>query len=75
MPVVMDEIKQLPAEVEDKLRLRAFHVFYDRGFADEHDLTVRFAKAIIASAGPVRDREALMEWYRQHGNGRDRQTT
>jgi hypothetical protein len=53
-------------DVEDKLRLRAFHVFYDKAFANEHDLSVRFVKAIIASAGPVRDREALTEWRRNH---------
>ncbi len=70
MPMVMDEIKELPAEVEEKLRLRAFHAFY-RAFDGELDLTIRFGKAIIASAGPIRDREALMEWYRQHGDCSD----
>ena len=66
MPVLKDEVEELPAEVEDKLRLRAFHVFYDKAFADEPDLTVRFAKAIIASAAPVRNREAVHQWYRNH---------
>ena len=66
MNVVMVEIEELPADVEEKLRLRAFHAFY-RAFDDEHDLKVRFAKAIIASSGPIRDRDALMEWSQQHG--------
>ena len=61
----------MPETVEDKLRLRAFRVFYAKTFAKEPNAAVRFAKAIIASAGPLRDREALMEWYQKHGDRRD----
>ena len=67
MLVVMDEIEELPAKAENKLRLRAFHVFYSKAFAYEPDLTVRFAKAVIASSGPIQDSDALTEWYRNHG--------
>ena len=64
--MVADEIEQLTVEVEDQLRLRAFRVFYDKAFADEPDMTVRFAKAVIASAGPIRDPRAVLDWYRNH---------
>ena len=53
-------------DIEGKLRLRAFRVFYDKTYADELDLTVRFAKALIASAGPVVDRQAALGWRRNY---------
>jgi len=56
----------LPADLEDRLRLRAFHVFYQKTYADEPDLTIRFAKAIVASAGPILDRQAALDWDRNH---------
>ena len=62
----------LPPEAEDRLRLRAFRVFYDKAFADEPDLTIRFAKSIIASAAPIRDAAAAVEWQERHGRRRDR---
>ena len=68
MQTATDEV--LPAEVEDELRLRAFRVFYDKAYAEEPDLTLRFAKAIIASAGPILDPAAAMEWHTCHGRRR-----
>lgn len=59
-------------DLEDRLRLRAFRVFYDKAFADELDLAIRFAKAIIASAGPILDRQAVLDWDRNHGRKRSR---
>ena len=59
-------VDRLTPEIESALRMRAFRAFYDKTYADEHDLTVRFAKALIASAGPIVDPEAALEWHRQH---------
>ena len=50
------------ARLKDRLRLRAFHAFYRHAFAEERDPLLRFAKAIIASAQPIRDREAFERW-------------
>ncbi len=62
--MVETEVK-LSKELEDKLRVRAFYVFYGKIFADEVDPTVRFAKALVASANPIRDFGALAEWVRR----------
>lgn len=42
-----------PARFEDDLRWFAFQVYYHRSFSTELDLTVRFVKAIAASAQPI----------------------
>ena len=51
-------------EVEDRLRIRAFGAFYKAGH-QEHDLLVRFASALVASAGPVRDAPGVNRWRRR----------
>ena len=38
---------------EAQLRLWAFHQYYNRCFATELNNTLRFCKAIVASAGPI----------------------
>ena len=60
----------LPPEVEDELRLRAFRVFYQKAFADEPDLVIRFVRAIVASSGPIQDPAAALEWHQEHGRRR-----
>jgi hypothetical protein len=53
-------------EIEDKFRLWSFHIYYERSFANEIDPTLRFVKALIASAQPIRDRQAVLDWYHNH---------
>ena len=72
MQSTSDEATKLPAQVEDKLRLRAFHLFYNKILADERDLALRFAQAIVASAGPIDDADAVAEWRRDYARWRRR---
>ena len=51
------------AEIESKFRVWSFGIYYHRMFAGESDLTLRFAKALLASLQPIRDRKLLIEWY------------
>lgn len=48
--------------IEDHLRLRAFGVFYRAGH-QEHNLLVRFAHALAASAGPIHDECQVLNWH------------
>lgn len=52
------------SEIEAEFREWSFHVYYKRSFASEMDLTIRFCKAIIASAEPIHDRAKVLAWYR-----------
>ncbi len=52
-------------EIESKFRVWSFGIYYHRSFASEPDLTLRFAKALLASLRPIRDRKPLIEWHRQ----------
>ena len=65
---------QVPAEawqkIEAKFRLWSFHIYYDRSYATEIDPTLRFVKALIASTQPIRDRNAVLQWYRERGRNR-----
>jgi len=67
MIVATDKTDQLPAKVEKRLRLRAFHFFYNKIYFDELDMTVRFAKALVASTKPIRNEKALRQWCESHG--------
>ena len=62
-------VLQVPAEawqkIETKFRLWSFHIYYDRSYATEIDPTLRFVKALIASTQPIRDRNAVLQWYRE----------
>lgn len=51
-------------KLEDSFRMRAFGVFYKAG-QEEHGLLVRFIRAIVASAGPIRNNSQLRQWLRR----------
>ena len=53
------------AEIEARFRAWAFRCYYRRTFKNEHEPILRFLKAMAASNQPIRDREAVLEWYRQ----------
>jgi len=53
-------------EIEDKFRVWSFGIYYQKTFAEEPDLTLRFVKALVASAQPIRDRQAVIDWYEKH---------
>ena len=63
---MVDDDDAIDRKVEDAIRLRAFHIFYDRTFRDERDSLKRFVKALLASAGPIEDPQLVMEWDRDH---------
>ena len=65
-PPLVDDDDAIDPKVEDAIRLRAFHIFYDRTFRDERDCLKRFVKALLASAGPIEDPQLVMEWDRDH---------
>lgn len=48
---------------EDKFRAWAFHVYYQKLFATERDPDMRFVKAIVRSAAPMRHPELLSQWH------------
>ena len=70
MHVATTDAERIAARAQDELRLRAFRVFYAKTFCEEKNLLVRFVKALLASAGPIRDPDAMAEWCRQHGRSR-----
>jgi len=49
--------------LEDAFRVWSFHVYYEKSFAGEPDPTLRFVKAIVASAQPIHDRRAVIAWH------------
>lgn len=49
-------------KVEDEFRVWAFHLFYNRTFADDRDHVRRFMRAIVASAQPIKRPELIAEW-------------
>jgi len=51
--------------LEDAFRVHAFGLYYRRCFRSETDPLARFAKALFASAQPIRDRAMLLEWHRR----------
>ncbi len=57
-------------KIEARFRLWSFHIYYDRSYATEIDPTLRFVKALIASTQPIRDRNAVLQWYRERGRTR-----
>jgi hypothetical protein len=48
---------------EAAFRVWSFHIYYDRSYESERDSTFRFVKALLASCRPIRDRQAVMDWY------------
>lgn len=51
-------------EIEASFRLWSFHQYYYRVYATEKDNVMRFAKALLASIRPIRDKAGLLEWAR-----------
>lgn len=49
--------------IESKFRVWSFGVYYQRSFAEERHPLKRFVKALLASARPIQDREAVLRWY------------
>lgn len=52
-------------KIEAKFRFWSFRIYFHRRFAKETDPALRFAKALIASCQPIRDRHAVLNWYQQ----------
>ena len=52
-------------EIEDAFRVWSFNVYYRRTFRDEHHPLKRFVKALLASARPIGDRQAVVDWYKE----------
>lgn len=50
--------------VEDGFRISAFHTFH-KAFRQEHDPTIRFIRALLASARPVNDHQQILTWHGQ----------
>ena len=51
---------------ESAFRVWAFRLYYLRLFRSEIDLDLRFAKALLASAAPIRDRQGVLDWFDAH---------
>ena len=51
--------------LEDQLRLKMFYSIYRRG--QGKDPWTRFAEAIVASAAPIVDPDAMLAWCEQYG--------
>ena len=61
MSVTEDDWEQ----IEDRFRVWSFYVYYKKCFRTEPDPLVRFVKALLASARPIRDRSAVLGWHRK----------
>ncbi len=59
-------------EIESRFRLWSFRLYYDKCYATEQDHTLRFAKALIASSRPIRDRALVYDWFEQQQAKRQR---
>lgn len=51
-------------EIEASFRIWSFHQYYYRVYATEKDNVMRFAKSLLASIRPIRDKARLLEWAR-----------
>ena len=49
--------------MQEKFGYYAFRVYYLKTFAGENDNDVRFVKALLASARPIRDSSLVVQWY------------
>jgi hypothetical protein len=59
-------------KIEADFREWAFYEYYDGPFKEVHHPLVRFARALVASIAPIKDRQAVMEWHRLQKRGRTR---
>jgi len=66
MPMVTEQAVDVEdwERIENAFRFHAFNVYYRRTFAAEHHLLRRFVRALLASAGPIQDRQLVLAWYR-----------
>ena len=55
--------------IEDEFRFWSFGVYYSSTFDEERDSLKRFVKALVASARPILDRDAVVHWH-QNRRGR-----
>lgn len=51
-------------QIEDAFRVWSFYIYYRKAYRNELVPLLRFVKAILASARPIRDRQAVIDWYR-----------
>ncbi len=51
-------------KIEEEFRAWSFHVYYRRVYRREYDVELRFLKALQASCRPIRDKQAVLVWYR-----------
>lgn len=59
-------------KIEADFRAWSFRVYYKRTFKNEHEPIVRFLKALKASTQPIRDRQAVLDWYQQRKRKREK---
>ncbi len=59
-------------KIESEFRVWSFHIYYRRSFKNEHDLILRFLKALKASTQPIRDMQAVLDWYHQRKQKREK---
>ena len=61
------DVEDIPVEqwreIEDAFRVHAFTVYYKRTFREELHPLKRFVKALLASARPIQDHQAVVDWY------------
>jgi len=50
-------------KIEGRSRLWSFHQYGKKPFANDPDPTLRFARALIASCEPIKNRDLMYEWY------------
>jgi hypothetical protein len=68
LPQSVHPIVQARYRIEDHIRLRAFSTFHKAGY-QEHDLLVRFVRALVTSAKPIKNLQLLANWRGQFGRG------
>lgn len=60
----------LPCKIKDAIHVRRFRQLYQHYefILDSH---VRFVRALLESAQPIRDEDAARRWYRQFSHKED----
>ena len=59
-------------KIEGAFRAWSFRVYYKKTFAREHEPILRFLKALRASTQPIRDKQAVLDWYQQRKRKREK---
>lgn len=52
------------SQIEADFREWAFYQYYRGPFASVESNTERFARSLLASLAPIKDRQAVIEWHR-----------